>query len=173
MSARKNRSYRRFCLPLRHQYRRGCERPEVVEYASQLPGSGVCRAQPVHLLARHPGEDHCQGIGTGLNRVVVASCTPRTHEPLIPGYHPAGRVKPHLFELANIREQDAWVHRANHEVATEKAKQLVSMAVAKASHLKADPARHIRRRAPGPRDRGRPGGNDGRPFHCIAGLPGI
>jgi len=70
-----------------------------------------------------------------LNRVVVASCTPRTHEPLFQDTLRQSGLNPHLFEMANIREQDSWVHRSNHKDATEKAKQLVSMAVSKSSRL--------------------------------------
>ena len=73
----------------------------------------------------------------GLNRVVVASCTPRTHEPLFQDTIRQGGLNPHLFELANIREQDSWVHRQlGREVATVKAQDLVRMAVAKAALLR-------------------------------------
>jgi heterodisulfide reductase subunit A2 len=48
----------------------------------------------------------------GLNRVVVASCTPRTHEPLFQDTMRQSGLNPHLFEMANIREQDSWVHRS-------------------------------------------------------------
>ena len=70
-----------------------------------------------------------------LNRVVVASCTPRTHEPLFRNTLRAAGLNPYLFELANIREQDAWVHKAQPEAATEKAKDLVRMSVARARLL--------------------------------------
>jgi heterodisulfide reductase subunit A len=65
----------------------------------------------------------------------VASCTPRTHEPLFQDTIRQAGLNPHLFELANVREQVSWVHRATPDVATQKAKQLVSMAVAKARRL--------------------------------------
>jgi heterodisulfide reductase subunit A len=70
-----------------------------------------------------------------LNRVVVASCTPRTHEPLFRNTLREAGLNPYLFELANIREQDAWVHQAEPEAATEKAKKLVRMSVARARLL--------------------------------------
>ena len=70
-----------------------------------------------------------------LNRVVVASCTPRTHEPLFRNTLRAAGLNPYLFELANIREQDAWVHQAEPEAATQKAKDLVRMSVARARLL--------------------------------------
>jgi len=67
-----------------------------------------------------------------LNRVVVASCTPRTHEPLFQNCIREAGLNFYLFELANIRDQCSWVHRDFPEAATEKAKDLVRMAVAKA-----------------------------------------
>jgi heterodisulfide reductase subunit A len=70
-----------------------------------------------------------------LNRVVVASCTPRTHEPLFRNTLRDAGLNPYLFELANIREQDAWVHQGEPQAATEKAKNLVHMSVSRASLL--------------------------------------
>ena len=70
-----------------------------------------------------------------LNRVVVASCTPRTHEPLFRNTLREAGLNPYLFELANIREQDAWVHQAEPQTATHKAKELVKMSVARARLL--------------------------------------
>jgi heterodisulfide reductase subunit A len=66
-----------------------------------------------------------------LNRIVVASCTPKTHEPLFQETLVAAGLNKYLFEMTNIRNQDSWVHRDNPELATEKAKDLVRMAVAK------------------------------------------
>jgi heterodisulfide reductase subunit A-like polyferredoxin len=110
--------------------------PEVVEYATQLPGV-VYAERNLYTCSQDTQEKITATVlEQGLNRVVVASCTPRTHEPLFQDTIRQAGLNPHLFELANIREQDAWVHRADHQVATEKAKQLVSMAVAKASRLK-------------------------------------
>ena len=70
-----------------------------------------------------------------LNRIVVASCTPRTHEPLFRSTLRDAGLNPYLFELANIREQDAWVHQAEPQAATEKAKRLVRMSVSRARLL--------------------------------------
>ncbi|MGD8882808.1 MAG: CoB--CoM heterodisulfide reductase iron-sulfur subunit A family protein [Desulfobacterales bacterium] len=70
-----------------------------------------------------------------INRVVVASCTPRTHEPLFRNTLREAGLNPYLFELANIREQDAWVHQAAPEAATQKAKELVRMSVSRARRL--------------------------------------
>ena len=71
----------------------------------------------------------------GLNRVVVASCTPRTHEPLFRNTLRDAGLNPYLFELANIREQDSWVHQTEPEAATDKAKELVRMSVSRARLL--------------------------------------
>jgi len=68
----------------------------------------------------------------GINRVVVAACTPRTHEPLFRDTIRQAGLNPTLFEMANIREQCSWVHMHEQEVATRKAAELVSMAVARA-----------------------------------------
>jgi heterodisulfide reductase subunit A len=68
-----------------------------------------------------------------LNRVVIAACTPKTHEPLFQETLIDAGLNKYLFEMANIRNHDSWVHRANPELATRKAKDLVRMAVAKAS----------------------------------------
>jgi heterodisulfide reductase subunit A-like polyferredoxin len=71
----------------------------------------------------------------GLNRVVVASCSPRTHEPLFQETLREAGLNPYLFEMANIRDQCSWVHASDHEAATEKAKDLVRMAVGRARFL--------------------------------------
>jgi len=71
----------------------------------------------------------------GLNRVVVASCTPRTHEKLFQSTIREAGLNFYLFEMANIRDQCSWVHRDFPEAATEKAEDLVRMAVAKARLL--------------------------------------
>jgi len=66
-----------------------------------------------------------------LNRVVVAACTPKTHEPLFQETLINAGLNKYLFEMANIRNQDSWVHKNNPELATTKAKDLVRMAVSK------------------------------------------
>ena len=70
-----------------------------------------------------------------LNRVVVASCTPRTHEPLFRETLREAGLNPYLFEMANIRDQCSWVHSAVPQSATEKAIELVKMAIARARLL--------------------------------------
>ena len=70
-----------------------------------------------------------------LNRLVVASCTPRTHEPLFRETLREAGLNPYLFEMANIRDQCSWVHSAAPQSATEKAVELVKMAIARARRL--------------------------------------
>ncbi|MFC1884254.1 FAD-dependent oxidoreductase, partial [Thermodesulfobacteriota bacterium] len=66
-----------------------------------------------------------------LNRIVVAACTPKTHEPLFQETLINAGLNKYLFEMTNIRNHDSWVHKDNPEMATDKAKDLVRMAVAK------------------------------------------
>jgi heterodisulfide reductase subunit A-like polyferredoxin len=70
-----------------------------------------------------------------LNRVVVASCTPKTHEGMFMETLEACGINRYLFEMANIRNQNSWIHSNNPEIATQKAKDLVRMAVARAATL--------------------------------------
>jgi len=72
-----------------------------------------------------------------LNRVVVASCTPRTHEPLFRACIEAEGLNPYLFNFVNIRDQNTWVHQKQTEEAFDKANELVSMGTAKAVKLEA------------------------------------
>ncbi|HEY67496.1 MAG TPA: FAD-dependent oxidoreductase [Thermoflexia bacterium] len=109
--------------------------PAVAEYAASLPG--VVHAE--HNLYTC-SQDSIQHITEktrelGLNRVVVASCTPLTHEPLFQDSIRQAGLNPGMFQMANIRNQCSWVHSNDWEAATEKAKDLVRMAVAKALRL--------------------------------------
>ncbi len=70
-----------------------------------------------------------------LNRVVVASCSPRTHHPLFSSSCAEAGLNPYLFEMVNIRDQCSWVHMGEREVATQKAKELIRMGVAKSAGL--------------------------------------
>ncbi len=108
--------------------------PAVRDYARSLPyveyvadNLYTC-SQDTQLLIKEAIEKH------RLNRVVVAACTPRTHEPLFQETLIDAGLNKYLFEMANIRNQDSWVHD-DPEEATEKAKDLVRMAVAKAALL--------------------------------------
>jgi heterodisulfide reductase subunit A-like polyferredoxin len=110
--------------------------PEVVEYVRQLPGVAYAEHN-LYTCSQDTQERIANQIREhGLNRVVVASCTPRTHEPLFQDTLRQAGLNPHLFEMANIREQDSWVHRGKPETATTKAEQLARMAVAKARKLR-------------------------------------
>jgi heterodisulfide reductase subunit A-like polyferredoxin len=71
-----------------------------------------------------------------LNRVVVASCSPKTHAPMFMETLEACGLNPYLFEMANIRNQDSWVHSGDHDAATRKARDLVRMSIARAATLK-------------------------------------
>jgi len=109
--------------------------PEVVEFAATLPDV-VYAEQNLYTCSQDTQEIIRQRIEEHrLNRVLVASCTPRTHEPLFQETVRSAGLNPHLFQMANIREQDSWVHKDDHQAATDKAKELVTMAVSKARQL--------------------------------------
>ncbi|MDW8162041.1 MAG: FAD-dependent oxidoreductase [Anaerolineales bacterium] len=109
--------------------------PAVTEYARGLPY--VIHAEHNLYTCSQDSIRHIieQIQCLHLNRVVVASCTPLTHQPLFQDALRAAGLNPYLFEMANIRNQCSWVHSHDREVATRKACQLVRMAVAKAVHL--------------------------------------
>jgi len=107
--------------------------PKVVEYAKTLPG--VAHAQEMLYACSSDSQVTIKDAiaKNNLNRVVVASCTPRTHEPLFQNTCREAGLNPYLFELANIREHCSWVHMKEKEKATEKAKGIVQMAIAKSA----------------------------------------
>ncbi len=107
--------------------------PEVVEYGKTLPG--VAHAQEMLYACSSDSQVTIKDAisKNNLNRVVVASCTPRTHEPLFQNTCREAGLNPYLFELANIREHCSWVHMKEKERATQKAKGIVQMAVAKSA----------------------------------------
>jgi len=107
--------------------------PEVTEYASRLPH--VLIADNNLFTCSQDTQDKIKERieEFKLNRVVVASCSARTHEPLFQDTIRDAGLNPYLFSMANIRDQDSWVHQSNKEGATEKAKDLVRMAVANAA----------------------------------------
>jgi len=116
-----------------------CE--EVAKFAAKLPNVVLardyrytCSDQGQELIKKDIKEFR-------LNRVVVASCTPRLHEPTFRRVCEEAGLNKYLFEMANIREQCSWVHLNDRKAATEKAKDLVKMAVAKAALL--EPAEEI------------------------------
>jgi heterodisulfide reductase subunit A len=105
--------------------------PTVVEYARTLPD--VVYAEENLYTCSQDTQEKIKEVITAqkLNRVVVASCTPRTHEPLFRETLREAGLNPYLFEMANIRDQCSWVHMNFPEEATIKSKDLVRMAVAK------------------------------------------
>ena len=109
--------------------------PAVVAYAAGLPN--VVHAQESLFACSTDNAKQISGQirEKGLNRVVVAACTPRTHEPLFRDTCREGGINQYFYEMANIREHCAWVHSKDPENATRKAKEIVRMSVARASLL--------------------------------------
>ena len=109
--------------------------PQVVEYVKELPN--VVHAER-NLFTCSEGSISAIKkaiVEYNLNRVVVASCTPTTHEPLFRAACEEAGLNKYLFEFVNIREQCSWVHMREPEKAIEKAKDLIRMGIAKASLL--------------------------------------
>ncbi len=108
---------------------------EVAEFASTLPG--VVVAKNTHYACADSGQALIQQDvkDYDLNRVVVAACSPRLHEPTFRACVAEVGLNPFLFEMANIREQDTWVHSHEPESALQKAKDMVASHVAKARYL--------------------------------------
>jgi len=116
--------------------------PAVVKYSQTLPhvvyatdNLYTC-SQDTQEIIKEKIKEH------NLNRILVASCSPRTHEPLFQETIREAGLNRYLFEMANIRDQCSWVHMQEPEAATEKAKDLVRMAVAKAAKL--EPLQRLR-----------------------------
>jgi len=109
----------------------------VREFAETLPD--VVVAVRNRYTCSDPGQQEIKRhiVEYKLNRVVVASCSPLLHEPTFRQCVSEAGLNPYLFEMANIREQCSWVHLHDWEAATEKAKDIVKMAVAKARWLTA------------------------------------
>lgn len=113
------------------------EVPEVVAYAKTLPNV-VFVEENLFSCSQDTQEQITQAIkDQNLNRVVVAACTPRTHEVLFQETVLNAGVNKYLFEMANIRNQCSWVHQNSKTDATLKAKDLVRMAVSKVGLLQA------------------------------------
>jgi heterodisulfide reductase subunit A len=107
----------------------------VAEYAATLPDV-ACVVRNKYTCA-DPGQNEIKNAirEHRLNRVVVASCTPRQHEPTFRQCVLEGGLNPYLMEMANLREHCSWVHPGDREGATAKAKDLVAGAVARARFL--------------------------------------
>lgn len=117
--------------------------PSVADYARTLPGVVhaednlyTCSQDSIRLISQRVAEHD-------LNRVVVASCSPLTHAPLFQDSIRASGLNPYLFEMANIRNHCSWVHSADWDVATGKAKDLLRMAVARAALLEPQPTLQV------------------------------
>jgi heterodisulfide reductase subunit A len=117
--------------------------PAVVEYARTLPY--VVHVEDNLYTCSQDTQEQMKKIieEHRLNRVFVASCTPRTHEPLFQDTIRQAGLNRYLFEMANIRDQCSWVHMHQPKEATEKAKDLVRMAIAKAALLEPLPTQTV------------------------------
>jgi heterodisulfide reductase subunit A len=107
----------------------------VREYAETLPDVAVSVRN--RYTCADPGQQEIRRVirEQGLNRVVVASCSPRLHEPTFRNCVEAAGLNKYLFEMANIREHCSWVHVQDRAAATHKAKDIVRAAVARARWL--------------------------------------
>ncbi|MGD8990031.1 MAG: FAD-dependent oxidoreductase, partial [Desulfobacterales bacterium] len=107
----------------------------VTEYAKTLPN--VVHAQENLFTCSQDSLVQMKEVikEHKLNRVVVAACTPKTHEPIFQDTMESCGLNKYLFEMANIRNQDSWVHSDAAETATDKASDLVRMSVARATTL--------------------------------------
>ncbi|MBN1304648.1 MAG: FAD-dependent oxidoreductase [Anaerolineales bacterium] len=113
--------------------------PEVTDYAGKLPyvthaeyNLYTCSQDSIKHISEQVKE-------YGLNRVVVASCSPLTHQPLFRDSIRMAGLNPYLFEMANIRNQCSWVHSHDKSIATSKARDLIRAAVARAVMLEPQP----------------------------------
>jgi len=117
--------------------------PAVAKFAKTLDNVVLAKANKytcsdsTQNQIKHDIKEH------NLNRVVVASCSPRLHEPTFRRCITEAGLNQFQFEMANIREHCSWVHINDHESATEKAKDLVKMAVAKARLIEALPSHQV------------------------------
>ncbi|MBI4290843.1 MAG: FAD-dependent oxidoreductase, partial [Betaproteobacteria bacterium] len=109
--------------------------PSLVEYSRTL-GHVVHAEESLFACATNTAQAISDTIrDKGLNRVVVAACTPRTHEPLFRDTLREAGINQYFFDMANIREHCSWVHSKEPEAATQKAKDIVRMSVSRASML--------------------------------------
>jgi heterodisulfide reductase subunit A-like polyferredoxin len=110
--------------------------PAVAEFSRSLPG--VVLAEENLFTCSQDAQDKMKEViqENQLNRVVVASCSPKTHQAIFMDTLVAVGLNKYLFEMANIRNQDSWVHANDPEAATRKAKELISMAVGRVSTLR-------------------------------------
>ncbi|MDR1870942.1 MAG: FAD-dependent oxidoreductase [Deltaproteobacteria bacterium] len=109
--------------------------PKVVEFAKSLPF--VEYASNTMFACSQDSQEKLVSLikEYRLNRIVVSACSPRTHEPLFQETLAAAGLNKYLYEMANIRNHDSWVHAGHPEEATQKAMDMTEMAVAKAALL--------------------------------------
>jgi len=110
--------------------------PEVREYVKTLPNVVHCEDNLYSCSSDSQVRIKELIIDHSLNKFIVASCTPRTHEALFQETCQEAGLNKYLFEMVNIRDQCSWVHMTEKEAATEKSKDLIRMAVAKARLIK-------------------------------------
>ena len=111
--------------------------PSVVEYALSLPNVVYAQEQLFSCATNSAKEITDMIEETGLNRVVIAACSPRTLDPLFRDTLREAGINQYYMDMANIREHCSWVHAKEKENATQKAKGIVRMSVARACHLEA------------------------------------
>ena len=109
--------------------------PSAVEYALTLPNVVYATEQLFSCATNAAGEITDIAMEKGLNRVVIAACSPRTLEPLFRDTLREAGINQYFCEMANIREHNSWVHSKEAEDATQKAKDIIRMSVARAYHL--------------------------------------
>jgi heterodisulfide reductase subunit A len=109
--------------------------PEAVKYALQLPNVVYAQEQLFSCATNSAKEITEITREKGLNRVVVAACSPRTLEPLFRDTVREAGINPYYYDMANIREHNSWVHAKEKEKATKKAKDIIRMSVARARLL--------------------------------------
>lgn len=117
--------------------------PKVAERSATLPDVMVSR--DIQYACSEPGQQSIKEdiAEHGLNRVVIASCSPRLHEPTFRHMLESAGLNPYLLEMANLREHCSWVHMDEPEAATAKAVDLVRMAAARARKLEPLESRRI------------------------------
>jgi len=109
--------------------------PETVEYCKTLPHVVYAQEQLFSCATNCAKEITDMTKEKGLNRVIVAACSPRTLEPLFRDTVREAGLNQYYYEMANIREHCSWVHSKEKEEATQKAKDIIRMSVARAGHL--------------------------------------
>lgn len=109
--------------------------PETVEYCKTLPNVVHAQEQLFSCATNSAQQITDMTREKGLNRVIVAACSPRTLEPLFRDTLREAGINPYYYEMANIREHNSWVHSKEKEEATQKAKDIIRMSVARSRRL--------------------------------------